>query len=69
MMRPALTPEARENQLIALATDLAEQQLRDGNSFFTGYYPLFENWGQQKSVSKKKFLKSRKNLSKPRLKT
>jgi chorismate synthase len=30
--KPALTPEARENQLIALATDLAEQQLRDGTA-------------------------------------
>lgn len=30
--RPATTPEARENQLIALATDLAEKQLRDGTA-------------------------------------
>ena len=30
--RPALTAEARENQLIALATDLAEQQLRAGTA-------------------------------------
>lgn len=30
--RPATTPEARELQLIALATDLAEQQLRDGTA-------------------------------------
>ena len=30
--RPALTPEARENQLISLATDLAERQLRDGSA-------------------------------------
>ena len=30
--RPALTPEARENQMIALAVDLAEQQLRDGSA-------------------------------------
>jgi outer membrane murein-binding lipoprotein Lpp len=29
---PAFTPEARELQLIALATDLAEQQLRDGTA-------------------------------------
>lgn len=32
MMRPALSPEARENQLISLAVDLAEQQLRDGTA-------------------------------------
>ena len=31
-MRPALTPEARENQLISLAVDLAEKQLREGNA-------------------------------------
>ena len=31
-IRPALTPEARENQLIYLATDLAEQQLMDGTA-------------------------------------
>lgn len=31
-MRPALTPETRENQLISLAVDLAEQQLREGTA-------------------------------------
>lgn len=31
-IRPALTPEARENQLISLAVDLAEQQLLDGTA-------------------------------------
>ena len=31
-IRPALTPEARENQLIALATDLVEQRLLDGTA-------------------------------------
>lgn len=31
-MRPALTEESREKQLIYLATDLAEQQLRDGTA-------------------------------------
>lgn len=31
-MRPALTPEARENQLIALAIDLVEQRLIDGTA-------------------------------------
>lgn len=30
--RPALTPEARENQLIALAVDLVEQRLLDGTA-------------------------------------
>lgn len=31
-MRPALTPEARENQMVSLAVDLAEQQLMDGTA-------------------------------------
>lgn len=31
-VRPATTPEARENQMIALAVDLAEQQLMDGTA-------------------------------------
>lgn len=31
-MRPALTPEARENQLISLAVDLAEKRLREGTA-------------------------------------
>lgn len=30
--RPALSPEARENQMINAAVDLAEQQLRDGTA-------------------------------------
>lgn len=31
-MRPATTPEGRENQLISLASDLAEKQLREGTA-------------------------------------
>lgn len=31
-IRPALTPEARENQMIALAVDLAEKQLLEGTA-------------------------------------
>lgn len=31
-IRPALTPEGRENQLIALSVDLAEKQLREGTA-------------------------------------
>ncbi len=30
--RPATTPEGRENQLISLAYDLAEQRVRDGSA-------------------------------------
>ena len=31
-MRPALTPEARESQLVSLASDLAEKQLLEGTA-------------------------------------
>lgn len=31
-LRPAVSPEARENQLISLAVDLAEKQLREGTA-------------------------------------
>lgn len=31
-IRPALTPEVRENQMIALAIDVAEKQLREGTA-------------------------------------
>ena len=31
-IRPALTPEARENQLISLATDLVEKRLIEGTA-------------------------------------
>lgn len=31
-IRPAITPEQRENQMISLAVDLAEKQLRDGTA-------------------------------------
>ena len=31
-MRPALTPEARENQLISLAVDLVEKRLIEGTA-------------------------------------
>lgn len=31
-LRPAINPEVRENQMIALAIDLAEEQLRSGTA-------------------------------------
>lgn len=30
--RPATTPEGRENELVSIANDLAEEQLRDGTA-------------------------------------
>ena len=59
--RPALTPEARENQLISLAVDLAEQQLRDGTAssqVITHYLKL----GSTKERIEKEILEKQKEL-------
>jgi len=61
MMRPALTPEARESQLISLAIDLAEQQLRDGTAssqVITHYLKL----GSSKEKLEKEILEKQKDL-------
>ena len=60
-IRPALTPEARENQLIYLATELAEQQLRDGTAssqVITHYLKL----GSSKEKLEKEILERQKDL-------
>lgn len=60
-MRPALTPEARENQMISLAVDLAEQQLRDGTAssqVITHYLKL----GSTKERIEKEILEKQKEL-------
>lgn len=60
-LKPALTPEARENQLIYLATDLAEQQLRDGTAssqVITHYLKL----GSTKERLEQEILKENKKL-------
>jgi len=60
-IRPALTPEARENQLIYLATELAEQQLRDGTAssqVITHYLKL----GSSKEKIEKEILEEQKKL-------
>ena len=56
-MRPALTPEARENQMIFLATELAEQQLRDGTAS-SHYLKL----GSSKEKLERDILKEQKKL-------
>lgn len=60
-MRPALTPEARENQMIYLATELAEQQLRDGTAssqVITHYLKL----GSSKERLEQQILEEQKKL-------
>lgn len=59
--RPALTPEARENQLISLATDVAEKQLREGTAssqVITHYLKL----GSTKERIEKEILEKQKAL-------
>lgn len=61
MMRPALTPEARENQVIALAVDLAEKQLREGTAssqVITHYLKL----GSTKEKLEKEIMEKQKGL-------
>jgi len=60
-MRPALSPEARENQLVSLAVDLAEKQLRDGTAssqVITHYLKL----GSTKERIEKEILEKQKEL-------
>lgn len=60
-IRPALTPEARENQLIYLATDLAEKQLREGTAssqVITHYLKL----GSSKEKLEQKILEKQVDL-------
>lgn len=60
-IRPALTPEARENQLVYLATELAEKQLRDGTAssqVITHYLKL----GSTKERIEKEILEKQKEL-------
>lgn len=60
-LRPALTPEARENQMVALAVDLAEKQLREGTAssqVITHYLKL----GSTKERIEKEILEKQKEL-------
>ena len=58
---PATTPEARENQMIALAVDLAEKQLAEGTAssqVITHYLKL----GSTKERLEKEILEKQKDL-------
>lgn len=64
-IRPALTPEARENQMISLAIDLAERQLQEGTAssqVITHYLKLGsmrEKLERERLVEENKLLKAR----------
>lgn len=60
-IRPALTPETRENQLISLAVDLAEKQLIEGTAssqVIAHYLKL----GSSKERLEKEILEKKKEL-------
>lgn len=60
-IRPALSPEARENQMISLAIDLAEKQLMEGTAsaqVITHYLKL----GSTKERIEKEILEKQKGL-------
>lgn len=60
-IRPAITPEARENQMISLAMDLAEQQLRDGTAS-SQLITEFVKRGSTKARLEKEILREQKEL-------
>ena len=51
---PAVTPEERENQMIALAMDLAEKQLRDGTASSQLISHFLKLGSQKEQVAKEK---------------
>lgn len=65
-IRPATTPQGRENQLISKAVDLAEQQLEDGTAsaqVITHYLKLGssrERLEQQRIASENELLQAKK---------
>lgn len=60
-MRPALTPEARENQLISLAYDLVEERLRNGTAT-SQETTHFLKLGSTKERIEKEILEKQKEL-------
>lgn len=57
--RPGLSPESRENQLISLAIDLAEEQLRNGTAssqVISHFLKLGSTLGMLEKVRKEKEL-------------
>lgn len=59
--RPAITPEARENQLIAYAVDLAEKQLIEGTAS-SQVITHFLKLGSTRAKLEKEMLEEQKKL-------
>lgn len=66
-LRPALTPEARENQLISLAVDLAEERLLNGTAS-SQMIVHFLKLGSTKERLEKEILEEQKDLIKAKTK-
>lgn len=60
--RAALTPEARENQLIALAVDLAEKQLIEGTAS-SQVISHFLKLGSMRAQIEKELLEKQRDLA------
>lgn len=60
--RTPLSPEARENQMISLAMDLAEQQLRDGTAS-SQLITEFVKRGSTKARIEKELLEKQRDLA------
>lgn len=60
--RAATSPEARENQLISLAMDLAEQRLRDGTAT-SQLIAEFVKRGSTKAQIEKELLEKQRDLA------
>lgn len=68
VLRPASTPEARENQMISLAIDLAEKQLLEGTAsaqVITHYLKL----GTMRERAERERLELEKELTKAKIKS
>ena len=66
--RPAISPESRENQMISLAVDLAEKQLRDGTAssqvitHFLKLATVQEKLKNDKLIAENKLLKAKADM-------
>lgn len=64
-MRPALTPEARENQMISLAFDLVEKRMREGTAssqettHFLKLASMKEQLEKEKLITENKLLQAK----------
>ena len=67
-MRPALSPEARENQMVSLAVDLVQQRLMDGSAS-SQETTHFLKIGSTKNKLEKEILQSQIELTKAKTKS